>query len=209
MSGMSLCSDLNVSAHAFGSHDPRRAGFEQSLFQQCVFRVRHLISNDLRCLRSVVESEMYLGCLGPVSCGARGRWHSVVTRGVKSRTCMSTLMTKTIFSFFVFVLNLCCSFVILYHALLAINCIKLSDISRISTEIALRCHWTAVKLKKLNNICSGCGSVLSGNKPLSELMSQFYEARWCLQGFFFCLWLGAVLRPLLPTWLNVHISTEK
>ena len=46
----------------------------------CVFRVRYLSSTDLQCWRSAVEPELYLDCLGPMHCGAHGRWHSILTR---------------------------------------------------------------------------------------------------------------------------------
>ena len=57
---------------AFGSHDFHCAGFKQYIFHQCVFQVRHLISNDFQCWRSVIEPEIYLRWFGPVHCGARG-----------------------------------------------------------------------------------------------------------------------------------------
>ena len=45
----------------------------------CVWEKKHA-DTDLQCWRSVVEPEMYLGCLGPVRYGARARWHSMLTR---------------------------------------------------------------------------------------------------------------------------------
>ena len=61
-----FCSDLNISVHCLRQQCLHCAGFEQFIFQPCVFRVRYLIFTDLQCLRSVVEPEMYLlGLFGP------------------------------------------------------------------------------------------------------------------------------------------------
>ena len=67
------------------------------------------------------------GQLGSRAPWVRARWHSMLTRAVKSAHIRQSSWPKISFHFFVFVLNLCCSFVELCHVMLAINCIKLKS----------------------------------------------------------------------------------
>ena len=83
---------------AYGSLDLRWAG--NLYFSNVYFGFDIYISNDQGNWRSVVEPEIYLGCLCPVHCGARGRWHSILNRAVKSQHVRQSSWPKYIFIFF-------------------------------------------------------------------------------------------------------------
>ena len=184
--------------------------------------------------RSLNPKCTYLGCLGPVHCGARGRWHSMLTRrcptdgiyigfgfrsgwfgvlwfGVCSAdrgavlhasrplhcrgVCEISLWSvgyvlsrsasdfgrgsglvrvslegqapelwnqhmyvnshdQNIFLFFVFVLNLCCSLVVLCHVMLAINCTELkTELNWIETIASCMIVHFSARILKLELVC--------------------------------------------------------
>ena len=116
---------VQASMYQSPAFDLHCAGFKQYIFHQCVFRVRHLITNDFQCWISVIEPEIYLRWFGPVHCGARGDtqcgpelWNRHIYVNHHDQ--------KYLFIFFFYYLNSCCSFVVWCHVMLAKKYLKLN-----------------------------------------------------------------------------------